>query len=330
MCPVTDVQPHPRRAARLLRRRRPGGRDRRARPRAAPATSPSTCARRSCTTRTSSPSSSGAARSSSTPSTTCRRAPRSSSPPTASRRPCTTNAAARGLHVIDATCPLVTKVHSEARAVRGPRLHDPPDRPRGPRGGRGHDGRGAGGHPPGGVRRRGRPSSTSQPDTPLAYVTQTTLSVDETRIVIDRLRERFPWIEAPAKDDICYATSNRQAAVKALAREVDLVLVIGSRNSSNSCRLVEVARERRRAGVPDRGRDGHRPDLARRRRRRIGITSRRLARPERLVQRVVAVVPRPRRRRRSTSSRRCTRTSPSPCPAHPPGAPTGRRTSSVR
>jgi 4-hydroxy-3-methylbut-2-enyl diphosphate reductase len=77
----------------------------------------------------------------------------------------------------------------------------------------------------------------------IAYISQTTLSVDETRAIINRLRERFPAIVGPRTDDICYATTNRQAAVKQLARECDLVLVIGSRNSSNSNRLVEVARE---------------------------------------------------------------------------------------
>ena len=77
----------------------------------------------------------------------------------------------------------------------------------------------------------------------VAYISQTTLSVDETRAVINRLRERFPEIIGPRTDDICYATTNRQAAVKQLARKCDLVLVIGSRNSSNSNRLVEVARE---------------------------------------------------------------------------------------
>ena len=76
----------------------------------------------------------------------------------------------------------------------------------------------------------------------LAYITQTTLSVDETNEVIDVLRRRFPTIEAPKKEDICYATTNRQRAVKALLDEVDLLLVIGSSNSSNSNRLVEVAR----------------------------------------------------------------------------------------
>ncbi len=77
----------------------------------------------------------------------------------------------------------------------------------------------------------------------MAFITQTTLSVDETQDVIARLRERFPAITSPRTDDICYATTNRQAAVRQLARECDLVLVIGSRNSSNSNRLVEVARD---------------------------------------------------------------------------------------
>jgi 4-hydroxy-3-methylbut-2-enyl diphosphate reductase len=77
----------------------------------------------------------------------------------------------------------------------------------------------------------------------LAYISQTTLSVDETRQIINRLRERFPAITGPRTDDICYATTNRQAAVKQMAAHCDLVLVIGSKNSSNSNRLVQVARE---------------------------------------------------------------------------------------
>ena len=77
----------------------------------------------------------------------------------------------------------------------------------------------------------------------VAYISQTTLSVDETRAIINRLRERFPKITGPRTDDICYATTNRQAAVKQMAPQCDLVLVIGSRNSSNSNRLVEVARD---------------------------------------------------------------------------------------
>ena len=78
-------------------------------------------------------------------------------------------------------------------------------------------------------------------DTPLAYLTQTTLSVDETTGVIDVLRRRFPDLVGPASDDICYASQNRQDAVKELARRTDLVLVVGSPNSSNSVRMVEVA-----------------------------------------------------------------------------------------
>ena len=84
-------------------------------------------------------------------------------------------------------------------------------------------------------------------DARVAYITQTTLSVDETREIVDTLRSRWPDIQGPAKEDICYATSNRQWAVKELLEEVDVLLVIGSRNSSNSNRLVEVARS---SGVP--------------------------------------------------------------------------------
>jgi 4-hydroxy-3-methylbut-2-en-1-yl diphosphate reductase len=80
------------------------------------------------------------------------------------------------------------------------------------------------------------------PDTRVAYITQTTLSVDETREIVDALRSRFPQLAGPAREDICYATSNRQWAVKELTDAVDLLLVVGSRNSSNSLRLVEVAR----------------------------------------------------------------------------------------
>src|SRR3712207_9324622 len=82
----------------------------------------------------------------------------------------------------------------------------------------------------------------------VAYISQTTLSVDETRAIIARLRERFPGIVGPRTDDICYATTNRQAAVKQMAAECDLVLVIGSQNSSNSQRLREGARDHGGAG----------------------------------------------------------------------------------
>ena len=121
----------------------------------------------------------------------------------------------------------------------------------------------------------------------VAYISQTTLSVDETRSIITRLRERFPAIVGPRTDDICYATTNRQTAVKHLATEVDLVLVIGSRNSSNSNRLVEVARELGAAAhlidnenqIEESWLDGAAT---------IGITSGASA-PEELVQRVVAL-----------------------------------------
>ena len=153
------------------------------------------------------------------------------------------NAALRRLRAIDATCPLVTKVHNEAKRFAGQGLHDLPDRPRGPRGGGRHDGRGA-------RRDRARADASrtsrccpSRRPSKLAYITQTTLSVDETTDIIAALQARFPTIVGPPKDDICYATTNRQAAVKSLAREVDLVLVIGSANSSNSQRLVDVTRD---------------------------------------------------------------------------------------
>ena len=119
----------------------------------------------------------------------------------------------------------------------------------------------------------------------MAYISQTTLSVDETRSIINRLRRRFPAIIGPRTDDICYATTNRQAAVKQLAVQCDLVLVIGSRNSSNSNRLVEVAREH--------GAESHLIDNEREVReewltgnRVVGIISGASA-PESLVQRLV-------------------------------------------
>jgi 4-hydroxy-3-methylbut-2-en-1-yl diphosphate reductase len=119
----------------------------------------------------------------------------------------------------------------------------------------------------------------------VAFLTQTTLSVDETDRIIRRLRERFPNITGPKSDDICYATTNRQMAVRQMARECDLVLVIGSRNSSNSNRLVEVAR--------DHGADSHLIDNETQVReewldgkRVVGISSGASA-PEELVQRLV-------------------------------------------
>jgi 4-hydroxy-3-methylbut-2-enyl diphosphate reductase len=149
--------------------------------------------------------------------------------------------AARRLNTIDATCPLVTKVHTQARryaaagyaiAFIGHAGHEEVE---------GTTGEAADAIVL--VESVDDARTVELPrDRPLAYITQTTLSIDETREIIDVLRERYPQIQAPAKEDICYATSNRQWAVKELLDEVELLLVIGSRNSSNSKRLVEVAR----------------------------------------------------------------------------------------
>jgi 4-hydroxy-3-methylbut-2-enyl diphosphate reductase len=151
------------------------------------------------------------------------------------------NAADRRLHTLDATCPLVTKVHVQARryAASGYTVVLI-----------GHAGHeevvGTMGEAPGSIVLVESPADVaalSFPDgTRLAYVTQTTLSVDETSEIIAALRQRFPDIHAPKKEDICYATSNRQWAVKEMLAEIDFLLVIGSRNSSNSNRLVETAR----------------------------------------------------------------------------------------
>ena len=150
-------------------------------------------------------------------------------------------AGARRLNTIDATCPLVTKVHTQARryadagytiAFVGHAGHEEVE--------------GTMGEAPEAivlVESADDARTVELPaDGPLAYITQTTLSIDETRSIIDILRARYPRIVAPAKEDICYATTNRQRAVKELLECVDLLLVIGSKNSSNSVRLVEVAR----------------------------------------------------------------------------------------
>jgi len=146
----------------------------------------------------------------------------------------------RTLTTIDATCPLVTKVHTQARryaeagyaiVLVGHAGHEEVE--------------GTLGEAPDAIvlvqsaedaERVALPAGR-----PLAYITQTTLSVDETSEIVAVLRRRFPRIEGPAREDICYATSNRQWAVKELLEEVDLLLVVGSRNSSNSVRLVDVA-----------------------------------------------------------------------------------------
>jgi 4-hydroxy-3-methylbut-2-enyl diphosphate reductase len=152
------------------------------------------------------------------------------------------NAAARKLRTIDATCPLVTKVHVEARrfAADGYTIVLI-----------GHEGHeeveGTTGEAPDSIVlvQTVEDVATLEVDDPerVAFITQTTLSVDETAEIIAALRAKFPGIASAKSDDICYATTNRQIAVKQLASECDLVLVIGSTNSSNSCRLVEVARE---------------------------------------------------------------------------------------
>ncbi len=151
------------------------------------------------------------------------------------------SSAVLGHNVIDATCPLVTKVHVQARryAADGYTVILI-----------GHAGHeevvGTMGEAPEATLLVQSVADAEALDFPadarLAYITQTTLSVDETGVIIAALRERFPAIHAPKKEDICYATSNRQWAVKEMLQEIELLLVIGSRNSSNSIRLVEVAR----------------------------------------------------------------------------------------
>ena len=155
-------------------------------------------------------------------------------------------AAARGLKSIDATCPLVTKVHGQAQryaaqdydvVIVGHAGHPEVEGPRGSVRGRVHV--------------VGEPHEVAalQVKDParVAYVTQTTLSLDDTRDVIEALRARFPEVRGPDTDDICYATQNRQNAVKALLSDIDVLLVVGARNSSNSNRLRDVGE---RAGKP--------------------------------------------------------------------------------
>jgi 4-hydroxy-3-methylbut-2-en-1-yl diphosphate reductase len=194
------------------------------------------------------------------------------------------NAQSRRLKTIDATCPLVTKVHREALkfaadgytiVLIGHAGHEEVE--------------GTMGEAPEHIvlieDEAGVDALEVRDPEKVAYISQTTLSVDETLAIIARLRERFPAIVGPRTDDICYATTNRQAAVKQLAQQADLVLVIGSGNSSNSNRLVEVAREL--------GADSHLIDNETQVReewlegqRVVGITSGASA-PEELVQRLV-------------------------------------------
>lgn len=150
------------------------------------------------------------------------------------------DAAARNLQVIDATCPLVTKVHNEAKRFAREDYDILLI---------GHEGHeevvGTAGEAPDHVQLVDGPDAvdnvTVRDPSKLIWLSQTTLSVDETMETVQRLRERFPTLQDPPSDDICYATQNRQGAVKAMAPECDLVIVVGSRNSSNSVRLVEVA-----------------------------------------------------------------------------------------
>ena len=149
-------------------------------------------------------------------------------------------AAARGLKTIDATCPLVTKVHLEAKRFAADDVDIVLI---------GHEGHeevvGTTGQAPEHIHLVDGidEAAAVQVRDParVAYLSQTTLSVDETNVTVDALRKRFPLLQGPPSDDICYATQNRQVAVKDIAAESDLLLVVGSRNSSNSVRLVEVA-----------------------------------------------------------------------------------------
>jgi 4-hydroxy-3-methylbut-2-enyl diphosphate reductase len=190
----------------------------------------------------------------------------------------------RGLKTIDATCPLVTKVHVEAKKFAAE------DHTIVLIGHAGHEEvEGTMGEAPDHIVLIETEEDVDRlevddPDK-VAFISQTTLAVDETRAIINRLREKFPNITGPRTDDICYATTNRQMAVRQMARECDLVLVIGSRNSSNSNRLVEVAR--------DHGADSHLIDNETQvqeewldGKRVVGISSGASA-PEELVQRLV-------------------------------------------
>jgi 4-hydroxy-3-methylbut-2-en-1-yl diphosphate reductase len=148
-----------------------------------------------------------------------------------------------GHTLIDATCPLVTKVHMEARRYARDGMDIVMI---------GHEGHqeviGTTGQAPDRIRLVETPEDVDalelEPDRPVTYITQTTLSMDETASVVDRLNERFPGMRQPKSDDICYATQNRQDAVKQLAERSELVLVVGSQTSSNSKRLVEVSKDR--------------------------------------------------------------------------------------
>jgi 4-hydroxy-3-methylbut-2-en-1-yl diphosphate reductase len=153
------------------------------------------------------------------------------------------NSKGLGHTLIDATCPLVTKVHMEARRYARDGMDIVMI---------GHEGHqeviGTTGQAPDRIRLVETPEDVDalelEDGRPVTYITQTTLSMDETASVVDRLNERFPGLKQPKSDDICYATQNRQDAVKQLAQRAELVLVVGSQTSSNSKRLVEVSKDR--------------------------------------------------------------------------------------
>jgi 4-hydroxy-3-methylbut-2-enyl diphosphate reductase len=193
-------------------------------------------------------------------------------------------AEARGLRVFDATCPLVTKVHVEVSKMRGA--------------GREVIMIGHAGHPEAegtmGQSRDGMYLVESEADVAalqvrepqkLAYVTQTTLSMDDAERIVAALKKRYPAIVGPKKDDICYATQNRQDAVKFMAPQCDLVIVVGSPNSSNSNRLREVARNLGRAAYLVDSADEVRPEWLEGR-KRVGVTAGASA-PEVLVHEVI-------------------------------------------
>jgi 4-hydroxy-3-methylbut-2-enyl diphosphate reductase len=190
----------------------------------------------------------------------------------------------RGLKVFDATCPLVTKVHVEVGKMRNQAREVVMIGHKGHPEVEGTMGQSQDGmylvETPEDVRRL----RVNAPDK-LSFVTQTTLSVDDASVVIAALKERFPEVQGPKKDDICYATQNRQDAVKTLAGQCDLVIVVGSPNSSNSRRLAEVAISRGISGYLVDGPDEIDPSWLEGR-QRIGVTAGASA-PEILVRRVV-------------------------------------------
>lgn len=199
-------------------------------------------------------------------------------------------ATARNLKVFDATCPLVTKVHIEVAGnakqgreviLIGHKGHPEVE---------GTMGRYTNDHRIGGIHLVETPEdvqklSVKDPEN-LAYVTQTTLSMDDTETIIDALRLRFPAIVGPKKNDICYATQNRQDAVKQLARQCDLVLVVGSPNSSNSNRLREIAEKLGKSSYLIDGPEDIQPAWLENT-QTVGVTAGASA-PEELVQRVVS------------------------------------------